>query len=80
MENINRTPAVTQQAGSAMLLRSSGLSSGVMAGNAGTMASGSTITKSDPSASRMHSEKLTLMGLETDRSESREEGPPKKQS
>ena len=41
-----------------------------MARNAGTVASGSTITKSEPSASRMYSDKLTRMELGTDCGES----------
>ena len=42
----------------AVLLRSFGVSSGVMARNAGTVASGSTITNSELAASRMYSSRL----------------------
>ena len=53
MANASSTPAATQQASRAILMRCSGVSVGVIARNAGTVASGSTITKSELAASRM---------------------------
>ena len=64
-EKASRTPAVTQQASPAIRIRCSGVSFGVMVRNAGTVASGSTITNSEPTASRMYSDKPTQMELGT---------------
>ena len=52
------TPAVTKHASFAVRMRCSGVSLGVMARNAGTTASGSTITKSELAASTMYSSRL----------------------
>ena len=54
-ENNRRTPAVTQHASRAVRMRCSAVSFGVMARNAGTTASGSTITKSELAASKIYS-------------------------
>ena len=53
------TAAVTQHASRAVLTRCSGLSLGVMARNAGTVAIGSTMTKSELVASRTYSRRLS---------------------
>ena len=58
MAKASNTPAATQQASRAILIRCSGVSVGVMARNAGTAASGSTITKSELAASRMYLARL----------------------
>src|ERR1041384_4341375 len=67
--NTSSTPAITQQASRAVRMRSCGVSVGVIARNAGTVASGSTMTKSELAASRMYSSRLTIK-LEAGRSES----------
>jgi len=56
--NASRMPAATVQASRAVCRRCSGESVGVIAKKAGTVASGSTITNSDPNANNMYSEKL----------------------
>src|SRR5438034_318475 len=50
-----RTPAMTQQARRAMRIRCSGVSAGVMARKAGTVANGSTMTKRELAASSVYS-------------------------
>ncbi len=57
-ENPMRTPAVIQQAKRAILMRCSGESVGVIARKAGTVASGSTMTKSELEARKMYSSRL----------------------
>jgi len=52
------TPADTQHANLAVRMRCSAVSFGVMARNAGTTASGSTITKSELAANTMYASKL----------------------
>src|SRR5437899_13111728 len=49
------TPAVTRQASRAILVRCSGVSVGVMARKAGTVATGSMITRSELEARKMYS-------------------------
>src|SRR5260221_685389 len=60
MANVSSTPAMTPQASRAMRMRDSGESCGVMAMNAGTVASGSTITNNELAASRIYSERLMV--------------------
>src|SRR5215475_1977111 len=57
-----RTPAITQQANPAIRIRASGVSVGVIARKAGTVASGSMITKSELEARKMYSERLKGTG------------------
>src|SRR5438552_8404896 len=57
------TPAITQQARPAMRTRCSGVSVGVMARKAGTVASGSTMTKSELAARRTYSASWWLKEL-----------------
>ncbi len=53
--NTINTPALTQQASRAILMRCSGVSVGVIARNAGTVARGSIITNSELAASSIYS-------------------------
>ncbi|MEI9963094.1 MAG: hypothetical protein WDM76_18870 [Limisphaerales bacterium] len=64
-ENASSTTATVQQAIRAVRKRCSAVSVGVMARKAGAVASGSTITKSELPASKMYSDKLTSLELET---------------
>jgi len=56
--NTSRMPAATVQASRAVRSRCSSESVGVIAKNDGTVASGSTITNSDPNANKMYSDRL----------------------
>src|SRR6266404_3972507 len=56
------TPAMTQQARRAMRIRSWGVSEGVMARKAGTVASGSTITKRELVANKIYSGRVISAG------------------
>ena len=66
MENNSSTPAATQQASRAMRVRCSVVSLGVIARNAGTVASGSTITNSELAASKMYSGRFKETRLRAD--------------
>ena len=55
----NSTAAVVQQATLAVRSRSSGVSVGVIARNAGAVATGSTITNSELAASKVYSVRFT---------------------
>ena len=69
-ENTSNTPAATQHASRAVRRRCAGVSVGVMVRNAGTVASGSTITNSELAASKMYSDKLKRLKLGTIQGES----------
>src|SRR5436190_1018528 len=57
------TPAVTQHATRAIRIRSAGVSVGVIARKAGTVAKGSTMTKRELVASRMYSGRFTARSV-----------------